>query len=101
MAKTNAGFILLLIAGILGILFNFMGSLITPPTSFQLNPLTISTIVISILLIVSATLIKLNKSIKIVSWISLVLSILLILSIYEWLPAILGIIGSIISLRSK
>ena len=90
-----------MIEGILGILFNFMGSLLTPPSSFQANPLTICTIIISAILIVSAILIKLKITVKIVSWISLVLSIILVLSIYEFLPAILGIIGSIILIKSK
>ena len=101
MTKTNAGFVLLLIAGILGILLNFIGPLLTPPVPFKFNPLTISAIIVSSILIILAILVKLNKSTKLVSWISLVLSILLIFTIYEWLPAILGIVGSIISLKSK
>lgn len=102
MNKSNKlGPIFLIVAGVLGILFNFMGSWTIPPSTFELNFITFSTILISSLLIFSAILVIFNKLTKIVSWASLFLSILLIVSIYEWLPGVLGVVGAIISLRKS
>jgi hypothetical protein len=100
MPQKNNGYILLLIAGALGILFNFIGEFIIPPTSFQLNPLTAVALVLSGLLVIFGGLIKWNKYAKIIPWISLAISVVLILSLYEWLPGLLGVLGSLLS-RNK
>jgi len=101
----NAGWIILLIAGILEFLSLFIGmifgSLLTPPTEITFNPLTLSMPIFGILLIIFALMIKNNKNKIIISWSSLVVSILMIVSIASWFFGILAVIGSIISLKNK
>lgn len=94
----KTGSLLALIAGILGLVFTliwiFLDQAIALPLVFSLNVITVSAIVLSILLVLMASIAFTSAS-RVPAYMILGASIVLLFSVYQLFPALLGIAGGI------